>query len=326
MRATEFLPELAAPSNDIPGAIKLCVSMGNLPLVYRRFSTPVNSNSLLIKVDAEQRPSMSTQTMARIQSAVFQNLGITNPTFTTLRTPQKVVTGPNLAYIFIPVGDITPYYSSVVKDLGSARVKLSGMQDYSKLGAVSEPVKRFLINAAQVASTYVHAWPKTMTDHELIFDCATYYLLNLEAFFNQVAGNEFKGAINQNPHPLKGMFSKGASVPMFNPAVFNQLKTYNDVAKYLNNYASKSQAPARPQQSQVQPQATTPQTTTVAPLEEGSVEDLEKDLRHPYSYDAIDHMMKTIAKKYKITPKELHNLFVEKHGAVPDDWIKDAHK
>jgi hypothetical protein len=173
----------------------------------------------------------------------------------------------------------------------------------------------FLLNPAKVASTYVHAWPRTMTDHELIFDCDTYYLLNLEAFFNQVAGDEFKGAINTS-----------SSAPAFNPAVFNQLKTYNDVAKYLNNYASKSQAPARPQQSQVQPQATTPQTTTVASLEEGSVEDLEKDLRHPYSYDAIDHMMKAIAKKYNITPKKLHDLFVEKHGAVPDDWIKDADK
>jgi methylphosphotriester-DNA--protein-cysteine methyltransferase len=61
-------------------------------------------------------------------------------------------------------------------------------------------------------------------------------------------------------------------------------------------------------------------------LTEDSVEDLEKDLRHPYSYDAIDHMMKAIAKKYKITPKELHNLFVKKHGMVPDNWIKDADK
>jgi len=64
----------------------------------------------------------------------------------------------------------------------------------------------------------------------------------------------------------------------------------------------------------------------VTPLKEGGVEDLEKDLRHPYSYDAIDHMMKAIAKKYNITPKKLHDLFVEKHGAVPDDWIKDADK
>jgi hypothetical protein len=61
-------------------------------------------------------------------------------------------------------------------------------------------------------------------------------------------------------------------------------------------------------------------------LFEDGVEDLEKDLRHPYSYDAIDHMMKAIAKKYNITPKKLHDLFVEKHGAVPDDWIKDADK
>ena len=57
-------------------------------------------------------------------------------------------------------------------------------------------------------------------------------------------------------------------------------------------------------------------------LIEGAVEDLEKDLRNPYSYDAIDHMMTTIAKKHGVSPKKLHDLFVEKHGEIPDDWAK----
>ena len=51
-----------------------------------------------------------------------------------------------------------------------------------------------------------------------------------------------------------------------------------------------------------------------------AVKALEKDLKHPYSYDAIDHMMQTIAKKHNITPKELHDLFVKKHGVIPDKW------
>ncbi len=57
-------------------------------------------------------------------------------------------------------------------------------------------------------------------------------------------------------------------------------------------------------------------------LREDAVKDLEKDLKNPYSYDAIDHMMTTIAKRHKITPKQLHDLFVKKHGKIPDDWIK----
>ena len=56
---------------------------------------------------------------------------------------------------------------------------------------------------------------------------------------------------------------------------------------------------------------------------EGAVEDLEKDLKNPHSYDAIDHMMQTIAREQNITPKQLHDRFVEKHGRTPDEWIKE---
>jgi hypothetical protein len=56
---------------------------------------------------------------------------------------------------------------------------------------------------------------------------------------------------------------------------------------------------------------------------EGAVEDLAKDLKNPHSYNAIDHMMQTIANKSNVTPKELHNQFVEKYGMTPDEWIKN---
>lgn len=57
-------------------------------------------------------------------------------------------------------------------------------------------------------------------------------------------------------------------------------------------------------------------------IDEGSVEDLEKDLLHPHSYDAIDHMMQTIADRNDITAQELHDRFVKKHHKTPDDWIR----
>ena len=56
---------------------------------------------------------------------------------------------------------------------------------------------------------------------------------------------------------------------------------------------------------------------------EGSVKDLEKTLKDPTGYDAIDHMMQSIARKHDITPKKLHDLFVKKHGTIPDKWTKE---
>ena len=56
---------------------------------------------------------------------------------------------------------------------------------------------------------------------------------------------------------------------------------------------------------------------------EGAVEDLAKDLKNPHSYNAIDHMIQSIANKSNVTPKELHNQFVEKYGMTPDEWIKN---
>lgn len=55
---------------------------------------------------------------------------------------------------------------------------------------------------------------------------------------------------------------------------------------------------------------------------EDAAQDLERDLRNPHSYDAIDHMMQTIARRRGITPKQLHDIFVKKHGVTPDDWAK----
>lgn len=43
-------------------------------------------------------------------------------------------------------------------------------------------------------------------------------------------------------------------------------------------------------------------------------------------YDTIDRLMKKIAKKHGITPKQLHDYFVETHGVIPDTWIKKQKK
>lgn len=59
-------------------------------------------------------------------------------------------------------------------------------------------------------------------------------------------------------------------------------------------------------------------------ITEDAVQDLERDLRKPLGYDAIDHMMRAIASKHDITPQELHKQFVAKHGKIPDKWIADS--
>ena len=41
------------------------------------------------------------------------------------------------------------------------------------------------------------------------------------------------------------------------------------------------------------------------------------------SYDGIDTLMKKIAFKHGLTPKELHKLFVKRFEAIPDNWIKE---
>lgn len=39
-------------------------------------------------------------------------------------------------------------------------------------------------------------------------------------------------------------------------------------------------------------------------------------------YDTIDRLMQRISRRYKITGKKLHDLFVSKYGESPDHWIK----
>jgi hypothetical protein len=55
-----------------------------------------------------------------------------------------------------------------------------------------------------------------------------------------------------------------------------------------------------------------------------AVKVLEKKLldTKDISYDSIDKIMRVIMKDFKLTAKELHNAFVNKHNKAPDDWIK----
>ena len=42
-----------------------------------------------------------------------------------------------------------------------------------------------------------------------------------------------------------------------------------------------------------------------------------------HNYNTIDKLMKQISKRHRITGKALHDLFVKKYKATPDNWIKN---
>jgi hypothetical protein len=59
-------------------------------------------------------------------------------------------------------------------------------------------------------------------------------------------------------------------------------------------------------------------------VKEDAVTDLQRGIVElpDASYDSIDNLMRRIMKKRKVTAKELHNDFVDKHNQTPDTWAK----
>ena len=59
-------------------------------------------------------------------------------------------------------------------------------------------------------------------------------------------------------------------------------------------------------------------------IKEDAVTDLQRGITElpDASYDSIDNLMRRIMKKRKVTAKELHNDFVDKHNQTPDTWAK----
>jgi len=60
-------------------------------------------------------------------------------------------------------------------------------------------------------------------------------------------------------------------------------------------------------------------------IHESAATDLAKKLPslEKHNYDTIDKLMQKVAKKHRITGKLLHDLFIKKYKATPDDWIKN---
>ena len=70
-----------------------------------------------------------------------------------------------------------------------------------------------------------------------------------------------------------------------------------------------------------------PPSKASGPIFEGrkdGVSELESRLKSSgeTSWKGIDRIMKSISRYFGITPTELHHKFKEKHGMIPDDWVK----
>jgi hypothetical protein len=59
-------------------------------------------------------------------------------------------------------------------------------------------------------------------------------------------------------------------------------------------------------------------------LEESAADELKKKLPSlsKTDYSTIDKLMRKISRRHHITAKKLHEIFVNKYGDTPDDWIK----
>ena len=243
MRAKEFISELVSRANKLDHfknrialAAKLCEKLGDQPLVYRAFSHN-NAMTLLAKIDnsdIENPQARKGGVGAKNQMAILRQLEIQYPVFCRMTPPSSARGFHGLESIFIPIGDVTPYWSPRIRDLGGIDyVRDSGEYHQSHVPVPGMPgVTRGnpgeLDQTERWVKTYQHAWPNATTDHELIFDCASYYLLDMEVFFTKFAGKELKGMIDTK--------SRSSWKPI-NPEAFNKLKTYSNVAWYLNNTA-----------------------------------------------------------------------------------------
>ena len=106
------------------------------------------------------------------------------------------------------------------------------------------------------------------------------------------------------------------STPAYNKATKQEV-VLTSAQYYADNYAeSIHEDSGENEWNELSPKVSKDTNATPA------IKDLQHDLKEPYSYDAIDHMMTAIAKKYNMTPHDLHLLFVDKVGATPDVWIR----
>ena len=232
MRAEEFIVEAVSRADDIDhlrkrvhAVVQLLKPIGDHPLVYREFKHNIGAETAVLKVSNDRKEFKARSGSNPKQSALLQALGITNPVFCTMQTPGATQGFFGGANIFVPGADYGIVWSPVVKDLGGNDVVGSDSDRYGHRdlgGGVSQGPTPDRQVGAEFANTYRSGWPPGYTDNELIFDCDSYYLLNIKDFLRRFAGRQNRDIVNHRTR--------------INQEVFNaKFSTYGDIVWYLSN-------------------------------------------------------------------------------------------
>jgi hypothetical protein len=172
MRSREFLPELINRADDIEHfknrikvAAQLCERIGDHPLIFRAFKHRV-SEVLLLKVDNSDTmfAGIKGGIGKRGQDAILSLLDIKMPVFAQMTPHDNVFQFHGRAGIFIPVDDVTPYWSPRIIDLGGQTLVYSSEEERMIMQNNSGAM---LDDAEKWAATYVHAWPTEFIKNEL---------------------------------------------------------------------------------------------------------------------------------------------------------------
>lgn len=203
--------------NRINVAAKLCDSMGDYPLLFRDFQTNDPSYTVLAKVTNKITGGVKSGKAGYAQTEILDQLGIEHPVFTKMIKPTSNQGPFGASNIFLPPAGVKCFWSPKIKDIGSQQLA-EDREDWSGE------------RAKQLASTYKPGLPDGYTDHEIIFDCSQYYLINIQAFLKNFAGQANKEFIEKN---------KYTNVKLkIDPAIFDtHITNYSQLSWYLRNTA-----------------------------------------------------------------------------------------
>ena len=233
MRAQEFLAEELVRANDLEHLrnrakliVRLVEPIAEHPLVYREFAHSIGAETALLKVTNTDRKEFAARSGSNPKQAqVLQALGIKNPVFCTMNPPRSTGGFFGGANIFVPGVDYSVVWSPVVKDLGGNDIVGPNADQYGheKIGAGSYrgPSAERQVGV-EFVDTYKSGWPSGHTDNELIFDCKTYYLLNIKDFLRRFAGKQNRNIVIGRDRIDREVFQA-------------KFSSYGDIAWYLSN-------------------------------------------------------------------------------------------
>ena len=225
--------------------VQILEPLAEHPVVYRSFNaleiySPAGyAVANVLKKVVNDKPGANIKSGSNPkQLQVIQTLGITNPIFCTMTVPylNSIHGKPN---IFIPSANYTIHWSPVVKDLGGNDIVGSNASKYGSVdkggGSYQSPDSNRQVGP-EFAKTYQEGWPPSITANELIFDCESYYLLDIKRFLSDFPGDENKDI---------GQFGRGREGERGPLQNFNRellaanFRTYGQIRNYLSTILPK---------------------------------------------------------------------------------------